>query len=231
MCNDPFPFGLKNKIAAQLQTYGPTSKISRNEAKGESMHPVLNRNLYLVKEHVGMFKAANNFDVVDLETGEPLIYCREEQLGMFTKMLRFTDYKRMTPFHVELTTPSGEPVVSVKRGVSLFLSSVDVLDELDQRIGGFKQKFFSLGGAFRVLGPNDEELCALKGKWTSWEFRFLAGDRELARVTKKWAGLGRELFTSADNYVLQISEDVPPDNPIRQLIMAAVMCIDMVLKE
>lgn len=199
--------------------------------ESQTMHPVLNRNLYLVKEHVGMFKAANNFDVLDIETGEPLIYCREDNLGMFTRMLRFTDYKRMTPFHVDLTTPSGEPVVSVKRGVSLFLSSVDVLDETDQRIGGFKQKFFSLGGAFRVLGPNDEELCALKGKWTSWEFRFLAGDRELASVTKKWAGLGRELFTSADNYVLQISEEVPPDNPIRQLIMAAVMCIDMVLKE
>ncbi len=39
------------------------------------------------------------------------------------------------------------------------------------------------------------------------------------------------MFTSADNYVLQISDDVPPDNPIRELIIAAVMCIDMVLKE
>ncbi|MCA9066014.1 MAG: oxidoreductase, partial [Planctomycetaceae bacterium] len=54
---------------------------------------------------------------------------------------------------------------------------------------------------------------------------------ELARVTKKWAGLGKELFSSADNYVLQISDSVPPENPIRILIMAAVMSIDMVLKE
>jgi uncharacterized protein YxjI len=50
-------------------------------------------------------------------------------------------------------------------------------------------------------------------------------------VTKKWGGLGRELFTSADNYVLQISDQVPPNHPLRQLIMGAVMCIDMVLKE
>ena len=60
---------------------------------------------------------------------------------------------------------------------------------------------------------------------------FMKDDVELAHVTKKWAGLGKELFTSADNYVLEISDSVPPDNPIRQLIMAAVMCIDMVLKE
>lgn len=50
-------------------------------------------------------------------------------------------------------------------------------------------------------------------------------------MTKKWAGLGKELFTSADNYVLQIADKVPADGPVRPLILAAVMCIDMVLKE
>lgn len=195
------------------------------------MHPVLNRNVYLVKEHVGMFKAANNFDIYDPETGEQIINCREEKLGLFTKLLRFTDYKRMTPFHVELKTPTGEPVLSITRGVSLFLSKVDVLNEEDERIGGFKQKFFSIGGSFRVLGNDDQELCTLKGKWTGWEFQFIKDDRVFATVSKKRAGIGKELFSSADNYVLEIASDVPPDNPIRQLIMGAVMCIDMVLKE
>ena len=59
----------------------------------------------------------------------------------------------------------------------------------------------------------------------------MAGNNELAKVSKKWAGLGKELFTSADNYMLEISDEVPPDNPVRQLILGAVMCIDMVLKE
>ncbi|MCA9248208.1 MAG: oxidoreductase [Planctomycetales bacterium] len=195
------------------------------------MHPALNRNLYLVKEHVGMFKAANNFDIYDPETGEQILQCREERIGFLTKMLRFTDYKRMTPFHVEIRIPDGRSLVHVKRGVSIFLSKVDVLNEAEQRIGGFKQKFFSLGGAFNVLDSNDQPLCALKGKWTGWDFRFMAGDNQLARVSKKWSGLGKELFTSADNYVLEISEGVPADNPVRELILAAVMCIDMVLKE
>jgi uncharacterized protein YxjI len=59
----------------------------------------------------------------------------------------------------------------------------------------------------------------------------MAGQTELAHVTKKWAGLGKEMFTSADNYVLDISKDLPPDSAARMLILAAVMCIDMVLKE
>lgn len=195
------------------------------------MHPVLNRSLFLVKEHVGFFKAANNFDVYDPETGELIIECREDRLGTLTRLLRFTDYKRMTPFDIELRTPSGEPIVSVHRGVSLFLSHVSVRDEQGQRLGGFRQKLFSVGGAFSVLGADDRELCMLKGKWTGWEFSFRAGDQELARVSRKWSGLGQELFTSADNYMLQIAPSVPEGNPLRQLIMAAVMCIDMVLKE
>ena len=195
------------------------------------MHEVLHSNLFLIKEHVGMFKAVSNFDVFDPETGEKIIDCREENLGSFTKMLRFTDYKRMTPFEITLRTPSGEPVLIVKRGISIFLSKVDVLDENGNRIGGFKQKFFSIGGAFSVLGANDEPICDLKGKWTSWDFSFRRGDKEFARVSKKWAGLGRELFTSADNYMISISDDVPTEHPIRILVMAAVMCIDFVLKE
>lgn len=195
------------------------------------MHPILNNNLFLVKEHVGMFKAANTFDILDPNNGSVLLQCREDKLGFFTKMLRFTDYKRMTPFEIEIKTATGETLITIKRGVSLFLSKVDVFDQNGQLIGGFKQKFFSLGGAFSVLNPNGEPLCDLKGKWTGWDFRFMAGDNELAHVTKKWAGLGKELFTSADNYVLEISEDVPPDQPVRQLIMAAVLCIDLVLKE
>src|SRR3954468_19524680 len=144
------------------------------------MHPVLNRNLFFVKEHLGFFKAANNYDIYDPETNEQILQCREDSLGLFTKMLRFTDYKRFTP--------SGEPIVHVRRGVTFLISEVDVLDRDDSgpRIGGFKQKLFSIGGAFQVLDSNNQPLFYLKGKWTGWDFRFIAADHELARVTKKW---------------------------------------------
>ena len=196
------------------------------------MNPILKKNTFFVKEHTGIFKAANNFDVLDPESGEIILHCREEKLGFFTKMLRFTDYKRMTPFDIEIKTPGGEPVVRIKRGVSIFLSKVDVLNEANVRIGGFKQKFFSIGGKFTLLDGQDNPVCTLKGKWTGWNFKFMTDDGiEFAHVTKKWAGLGKELFTSADNYVLNVSEQVPHDSEVRQLILAAVMCIDMVLKE
>lgn len=195
------------------------------------MHPVLRSNLFFVKEQVGLFKASNNYDVFDPNTNQKVMECREPNLGLLTKVFRFTDYKRMTPFHVEVRTPEGRKVLTVKRGFSLLLSKVEVLDENDRVVGSFKQKLFSIGGKFDVLDASDQPLCTLQGKWTSWDFRFVKGERELASVSKKWAGLGKELFTSADNYMLAIKDAVGADDSVRILIVAAVMCIDMVLKE
>mgnify|MGYP001809881182 CR=1 FL=1 len=195
------------------------------------MHQALQKNLYLVKEHVGLFKAANNFDIHDAERGAVVLECREPNLGFITKLLRFTDYKRMTPFEIHINTPEGERLLTIRRGWTLLRSKVVVEDSNGTPVGYFLQKLISIGGSFRVFDMNDKELCQLTGKWTSWEFTFRMGDMELAKVSKKWAGLGKELFTSADNYVLQINNAIQPDNPVRQMILAAVMCIDMVLKE
>ena len=195
------------------------------------MHPVLNRNLFFIKEHTGIFKAANNFDIYDPENQQQLMTCREEKLGFFTRILRFTEYKRMTPFNIVVSSTSGEKVLTVKRGVSLLRSKVEVLDEHDNVVGKLKQQLFSLGGKFSVLDADENFLFSLKGKWTSWDFKFVKDDMEFARVTKKWAGIGKEFFTSADNYILKVEDQVPQDNNIRVLLLGAVLCIDMVLKE
>jgi len=195
------------------------------------MIAALDRNLFFVREHLGIFKAANNYDILDPETGEEVLHCREPVLGTVTKMLRFTDYKRMTPFDVRVTTPDGDPVLAVTRGVSIFLSKVRVADPSGDELGSFQQKLFSIGGKFELLDIDGSPLCMLAGSWTGWDFKFKRGDKQLARVTKKWAGIGKELFTSADNYVLEISDEVPAGAPLRRIILASVLCIDMVLKE
>ncbi|MBC7426567.1 MAG: RNAase [Bacteroidia bacterium] len=195
------------------------------------MDPILNKNLFLVKEHTGIFKAANNFDIFDPADGKIIMQCREPKLGGFTKMLRFTKYKRNTPFEIIISNMEGKKVCTIKRGVSLWLSKVQVLDEDDKLIGTFKQKLLSLGGKFDIFDEDENYVCSLKGKWTGWDFKFIKDDLIFASVSKKWAGIGKELFTTADNYMISIGESLPPDNDFRTLIIASVMCIDMVLKE
>lgn len=189
------------------------------------------QNVFLVKEHVGAFKAANNFDLYDPASGQLVLTAREEDLKLFTKILRFTDFKRYTPFALSIRTPSGALALKVTRGVALLRSQVEVHDGSGKLLGTFRQKLLSIGGAFDILDPTGHPVATLQGKWTGWDFRFMSGNSELAHVTKKWAGLGRELLTSADNYVLEIAPSVPSSGPARPLILAAVLCIDMVLKE
>lgn len=195
------------------------------------MNAILNKNLFLIKEKIGIFKASNNYDIFDPQNNATLLICREPNLGFFTKIFRFTDYKRMTPFNVIISTPEGKPIISVKRGFTIFRSDVEVFDENEKLIGFFKQQFLSFGGKFQILDVNKNYLCTIQGTWTGWNFKFIKDQQEMASVSKKWAGLGKEFFTSADNYILQINPNVPENDKIRLLIFAAVMCIDMVLKE
>ena len=195
------------------------------------MNPLLNQNIFLIKEKVGMFKASNSYDIFDPESNKHLMTSTEPNLGTFTKIFRFTKYKRHTPFNVLVTTTEGKPIVNIKRGVAFFRSDVEVFDERGQLIGYFKQKFWSFGGKFEIVDKQQKPICTLEGKWTGWDFKFNKDGKELATVSKKWAGIGKEFFTSADNYVLSINEIVPQDSIERQLIFAAVMVIDMVLKE
>jgi len=195
------------------------------------MNSLLEQNLFFIKEHVGLFKAANNFDIYNPETQELIMTCREDNLGFFTKMFRFSDYKRMTPFNIEIKTVKGDKILTVKRGVTFFKSVVEVFDENDLLIGTFKQRLFSIGGKFDIFDSSDNEICTLKGKWTSWEFSFEKDGITYASVHKKWSGLGKELFTTADNYMLEIESLTSKNSILRLLILASVMCIDMVLKE
>ena len=197
------------------------------------MDPILEKNLYLFKEHLGLIKAHNNYDIFDPESKEMILHCREKNLNFFYKIVRIflKDYKRMTPFEIEIKGLTGKKILKVKKGVSLFLSKIQVYDENDNIVGIFKQRFFPFGNNFDMLDKSENLVCKLKGNFIGWNFKFLRGDSEVGLVTKKWAGIGKEMFTSADNYVLEIKDKVEKDSPLRLLILAAVICIDMVIKE
>ncbi len=149
------------------------------------MHHLLKRNVLFVKERVGMFKAASNYDIFD-EQKNLLMECREPNLGFFTKLLRFTDYKNMTPFSVEINTPDGMPILRVQRGWTFFRSVVQVFDEKGALQGKFKQRLLSIGGKFDILDEQDKLMCSVSGKWTAWEYTFTRDNQPIAQISKKW---------------------------------------------
>ncbi len=191
---------------------------------------MLNLQTYFVREHVGMFKLHEAYDILDPSTGNVMATAVEEASPL-RKMLKVFLDKRMLPFRIELKDPQERTLLVIERGFTFLRSRVRVLDAQGNLLGTFKQRLLSIGGRFDILDNQDNPVAQLRGNLIGWEFRFLdSEDNELGQITKKWAGVGKELFTSADNYVVSLAEGVDPE-ALGPLMLAAALCVDMVLKE
>lgn len=193
---------------------------------------MLNRKQYFIREHAGLLKLSDVYDILDPESKIKIGEAREE-ISNLVRYLRLIIDKKLMPTRVAVYEGADETnrklLFSIRRGVALFRPKVEVSDASGVPMGYLQSKAFPLGGAFRVFAANNEEIALVKGDWKGWNFRFLSGETELGVVTKKWAGLGKELFTSADNYIISING--APDPTLNILLLAAGLAIDTVLKE
>jgi len=195
---------------------------------------MLNRRTYLIREHVGFLKLSDTYDILDPETQDQLGIAKERP-GAMIHVLRFLINKRVLPtkvFVYEGSNPQDESklIFSIRRGVTLFRSRVNICDGAGNVVGWFKSKAFSIGGAFRVYDSLGNEVALVRGDWKGWNFRFLdKAQNEIGVITKKWAGIGKELLTSADNYIISLREEAMPANAI--LLIAAGLAVYTVYKE
>jgi len=192
---------------------------------------VLNRSRYLVAERASPLRPEFGFDIVDAADGTLLLEGREAPLGRLIRVLRFSSCRRTTPFDLRIHDTHGALVVRLVRGIPVTASRVRVYDGDEVLLGTLRQRAFSLGGAFDVLDATGAPVCRLVGRLTRTAFTLLTPERvELAHIRKRWAGLGKELFTSADHFEVEIPDLVPPDRLLRQLILAAAVAIGLIVK-
>ena len=193
---------------------------------------MLDRRQFLVKERIAFLKLTDTWDIHDPASGAKIGEAREV-ISPLAKLARLIINKRLLPTRVEVTTGvAGPPVLVMTRGVTLLHANVLVLDGQSREIGRFRSRILTIGGGFDVFDTAGFSVAEIKGDWKGWNFRFLgAGGEELGTVTKKWAGLGQEFFTSADNYMIALNETraLPPDTAA--LLLAAGLAIDIVFKE
>ncbi|WP_324674783.1 phospholipid scramblase-related protein [Hymenobacter sp. GOD-10R] len=193
---------------------------------------MLNRHNYFIREHVGMFKLEDTYDILDPETNEQ-IGIASEATPSWAIWLRLLFKKQMLPATVAVReTLDSKPLLRIERGWTFWRSKVRVIDAHENELGYFKSKIFSLAGGFHVYSPQDEKIAEIKGSWKSWDFKFIsASGQEVGVVTKKWAGFGKELFTTADNYLISIHDtgEVQPISTV--MLLAAGLAIDTVFNE
>ena len=83
---------------------------------------------------------------------------------------------------------------------------------------------FDLVAAGQVVGAIQAE------NWRAWDFALIdAAGTEVARITKRWEGLARTLFTTADKYVVHVHFKLP--EPLASMVIAAALTVDTALKQ
>ena len=186
---------------------------------------------FMVKERVKFLKAYHTYDLYDGDTGDE-VGVAEEKIGLATQLLRWVVSKQFMPTRVEVREkPDDSLVFTIRRGWYLFRSRVEVHDAQEQLVGYFKSKLISWSGGFYVYDRDDKQFAEVRGSFIGFNYRMLTPDGkvELGRVTKKF-NLVRDLFTSADTYMVEVAEDLQ-DQPIaKMLVLAAALATDMIFK-
>lgn len=193
-----------------------------------SMH-LLDRRVIFVREHVGLLKLTGAYDLIDPQTQEKIGLARENISG-WLQATRLLVKKALLPTRVDIAAGEGQPPLLVlrRRGLTLLRARVEVLDGAGTPLGYFRAKLFSFSGGFHLHSADGQKFAEVKGNWRGWDFRIVdLSGREMGTVNKKWAGLGKELFTSADQYMIEVKEAGAGN----ALILAAALAIDIIFKE
>lgn len=193
---------------------------------------MLQLNRILVKERVGLFKLADCYDLFDPDSGRSVGVCQELP-PWYSHVLRFVVNKLMLPTVVEVR-PEGrkQPLFRIRRGFKLFRAVVQVEDGIGRPLGTLRSKLLSFRLEFTVLDTRGTEIAKVSGDWKGWNFQLVGPKGDvLGTITKKWAGIGKELFTSADNYMIELAESKQDDAKVRTMLLAAALAIDICFKE
>lgn len=179
-----------------------------------------------------MVKLTDTYDIF-----EPLSQARigiaMEEPPTWAKFARLLINKRFLPTTVNIYEDEAEgPVFSLVKKPGFLSVKVMVQDARGTQFGMLQSKVMSLGGGFHVKNPSGAIVADVKGDWKGWNFRLLnESGGELGVVTKKWAGIGKEFFSSADNYVISLNDDAGSSPKLAALLLAAGLAIDIVFKE
>ncbi len=193
------------------------------------MDKFFSHNTFVIDENIQAFKLSNAYKVYD-EQGQE-IGAIQEHKSFVRIMLGAFLADSMMPFELNILNADGKRVAQLKRGMTLLRSKVHIYNEAGAPIGTFKHLFSLVKPKFTLMDNLGKEIAIIKGDWKAWNFEITdAAGQKIGSVDKKWNGVAKELFTTADRYVVNIEPHVTDENQ-RVAIASVAAAIDMILKE
>lgn len=197
----------------------------------EAVSDLLKRNLLVINQKAKLIELTDEYRVRD-EEGNDIGYIREEGQSNLKKAARLlTDLDQFFTHRLAMYDKDGAKVVELLRPRKVFKSRVEITDGEGRPVGVIVQQNVFGKKKFGLQSATGEQLGQINAEnWRAWDFAIedMTG-QEVGRITKKWAGLLREGFTTADNYVLEITGGVSDD--LRLMMLGSAAGVDLALKQ
>ncbi|MFB7740048.1 phospholipid scramblase-related protein [Streptomyces sp. NPDC056112] len=184
----------------------------------------------VVNQKAKLIELTNEYEVFD-QHGNRIGTVTEVGQSALKKAMRFvSSLDQFMTHRLEIRDAYGTPQLVLTRPAKVFKSRVVVSRPDGSEIGEIVQQnvFGKINFAMNV---NGQQVGAIKAEnWRAWNFAIVDhADNEVARITKTWEGLAKTMFTTADNYVLQIHYQLP--EPLLSLVVATALTVDTALKQ
>ncbi|MEV5146559.1 phospholipid scramblase-related protein [Streptomyces sp. NPDC052727] len=184
----------------------------------------------VVNQKAKLIELTNEYKVMD-QNGREIGSVTQVGQGVLRKILRFvSSLDQFLTHKLEIRDAFGQPQLLLTRPAKIFKSRVIVTRPDGSPVGEIVQKNM-IGKINFAMVANGQQVGAIKAEnWRAWNFAIVDhADNEVARITKTWEGLAKTLFTTADNYVLQIHYQLP--EPLLSLVVATALTVDTALKQ
>ncbi|RMB81732.1 phospholipid scramblase-related protein [Streptomyces shenzhenensis] len=184
----------------------------------------------VVNQKAKLIELTNEYKVMD-QHGRDLGAVVEVGQSALKKVLRFvSSLDQFMTHRLEIRDPYGQPQLVLTRPAKFFKSRVIVTRPDGSPVGEIVQQNM-IGKINFAMNADGRQVGAIRAEnWRAWNFAIVDhADNEVARITKTWEGLAKTMFTTADNYVLQIHYQLP--EPLLSLVVATALTVDTALKQ
>lgn len=188
------------------------------------------QQVLVVNQKAKLIELTNEYSVFDQQGNTVGSVVQVGQSGL-RKALRFvSSIDQYLTHRLEIRDAYGQPQLLLTRPAK-FIKSRVVVQRPDGRPVGEIVQQNAIGKINFAMVADGQRIGAIRAEnWRAWNFAVVDHNgAEIARITKTWEGLAKTMFTTADNYVLQIHHQLP--EPLLSLVVAAALTVDTALKQ
>ncbi|WP_428951085.1 phospholipid scramblase-related protein [Streptomyces sp. cg35] len=230
-------YGQQQAYGAQAQQNADAGRVQRQVQQQAGVAPtgqgggsLFTEPVLVVNQKAKLIELTNEYSVMD-QNGNQLGSVTEIGQSSLKKALRFVSSVDQFMTHkLEIRDAYGQPQLVLTRPAKFMKSRVVVERPDGSPVGEIVQQNM-IGKINFAMNVNGQQVGAIKAEnWRAWNFAIVDHtDTEVARITKTWEGLAKTMFTTADNYVLQIHFQLP--EPLLSLVVATALTVDTALKQ